>query len=307
MSVVNVGNADVYWKVKEFMKKWLFRIVFLIFLAVFIFSAVSILRIYLRYREGRKIYQNVANEFVMPVTSTEEDSDDLPVAEILEIISEQTVDESQSMVMEAESSRRSITPFEVDFEALKKINEDIVGWIYCKGTAINYPLLQTSDNNYYLHKSYDRSYLFNGSIFVEAKNRPVFLDTNTIIYGHNMQDGSMFADLENWQSQSFYEEHPYMWIFTPQQDYVVVLFSGYTTHSTSDSYQIFSDPNDAFYSYLQTAVAQSDFTADVELDLSDTFVLLSTCSYAFDNSRYVLHGMLVPVGTAGGKPVAPAE
>ena len=119
-----------------------------------------------------------------------------------------------------------------------------------------------------------------------------------------MRDGSMFEVLEDWKKQSFYDAHPYLWILTPEQDYVVVLFSGYTTSATSDSYQIFNMPGDDLNAYLQNALNHSEFSADVELDPAAKYVMLSTCSYEFSNSRFVLHGMMVPVASAGGKPIA---
>ena len=282
------------------MKKWIFRIIFVLLLAVFIFSAVSLFMIYKQYRVGRRAYDDAVSQFTLPAVP----DDGQPLIDISDLPAGQQPEQIQAMVVEADSGKASIFPFEVAFEALKKINDEIVGWIYCPGTPINYPLLKANDNDYYLHRSYDRSYLFNGSIFVEAKNQPLFLDSNTIIYGHNMRDGSMFEALENWQDPSFYETHPYILIFTPDQDYVVMLFSGYTTSATSDSYQIFSGPGEELDAYLQSAVSQSDFSTSVELDPNAKYVMLSTCSYVFDNSRYVLHGMLLPTGTAGGKPIA---
>ncbi len=283
------------------MKKWVFRILFAAFFAVFVFSAVSLFLIFRQYKEGRQVYENAVDQFVRPASVPAEGSSD---SDIPLSLPEQIPAEIETMLeASSDTAYRSIAPFEIDFDALKNINEDIVGWIYCEGTTINYPVLQAEDNDYYLHKSYDRSHLFNGSIFVEARNQRDFQDYNTIIYGHNMRDGSMFAELEEWQSQSFYEEHRYCWLFTPKQDYIVVFFSGYVTESTSDSYQVISEPGYELDEYLQKAVSQSDFSAGIELDPTARYVLLSTCSYVFSNSRYVLHGMLVPVGTVGGKPV----
>ena len=278
------------------MKKWIFRIVFIIVLAVFIVSAVSLARIRRQYREGEETYENAVSQFVQPAEDGGGQSD-LPLPDRPE-------EETNLMPEISVSSSTVMAPFAVDFDALKKINEDIVGWIYCAGTQIHYPLLQCGDNDYYLHRSYDRSYLFSGSIFVEASNQPVFLDYNTIIYGHNMRDGSMFEVLEEWKKQSFYDAHPYMWILTPQQDYLMLLFSGYTTSATSDSYQIFNVPGDDLNAYLQYALEHSEFSADVELNPQAKYVMLSTCSYVYDNSRFVLHGMLVPVASAGGKPIS---
>ena len=165
---------------------------------------------------------------------------------------------------------------------------------------INYPVVQGEDNDFYLHHGFDKEGSSSGAIFVEAMNRPQFADANTVIYGHHMRDKSMFATLEYWAAQEYYEEHPVMWLLTPQQDYKIVLFSGYTASADSDTYMIFQEPGKELDDYLAQSLAQSDFEADVQLDGQARYVLLSTCAYAFHNARYVLHGVLVPVDSAGG-------
>lgn len=186
-------------------------------------------------------------------------------------------------------------PITVDFDELRKVNKDIAGWLYCEGTAINYPVMQGEDNDFYLNHTYDKSPNRAGSLFVEALNTPDFADSNTIIYGHHMKDGSMFASLRKWADQEYYEEHPVFWLLTPKQDYRVLLFGGYTTSATSDVYTIFQGPCPELGEYLKAVCARSDFRAGAEPDSNGRFVLLSTCEYDFEDARYVLHGMLVPV------------
>ena len=91
---------------------------------------------------------------------------------------------------------------------------------------------------------------------MEAANRPGFADANTILYGHHMKDGAMFASLEKWADQEFYEEHPVMWLFTPKQDYKVILFSGYTTSANSEAYTIFSDSGKELEEYLEKCIGK---------------------------------------------------
>lgn len=278
------------------MRKWVFRIIFIILLAVFLFSAGSLFLIYRQYKDSEEVYDTAASQFVNPGKGNA----DGPVATVANVpLPDARTDEKKAE--ESESGNAIITPFEVDFDALHAINEDIVGWIYCEGTSINYPILQTDDNDYYIHRSYDRSYLFTGSIFVEELNQPIFMDSNTIIYGHNMRDGSMFAVLQDWREQEFYDTHRYIWIFTPEQDYAMLVFSAYTTSATSDTYQVFSGPGEDMNQYLAYAQNSSEFSSDVELDPEGKYVVLSTCAYVFDNARYVLHGMLIPVDSAGGR------
>lgn len=188
-----------------------------------------------------------------------------------------------------------ICPIEVDFAALQEKNPEIIGWIYCYDSPINYPICQGKDDEYYLSHSYDKKESKSGSIFLEAQNFCDFSDANSILYGHHMKNGSMFATLSCWAEQSYYEEHPYMWLLTPEHTYRIDIFSGYMTDATSDTYSVFRNYGGQMQAYLQQVVANSDFGTDV--DVSDTesrFVVLSTCEYSSENARYVLHGKVVP-------------
>ena len=197
----------------------------------------------------------------------------------------------------------SIAPITVDFTSLRAQNPDIIGWIYCEGTPINYPVLRGKDNDQYLHHDYTGEYNINGSIFIDSANQANFSDSNTIVYGHHMNSGSMFASLVDWADQSFYEKHPIIWLLTPTQDYKVVLFSGHHTDAYSSMYEIIKQPGAQLNTFLATAIADSDFkpNPDVHVDYQARFVMLTTCAYLFDNDRYVLHGQLEPVSSAGGK------
>lgn len=260
------------------MGKWIKRILIIVSLAVFLFSAGSIAFIMNRYKNDEMVYTNAARQYTTP----KEDSS-----------GEEAADGGAADIELIETA-----PIHIDFESLQAANSDVVGWIYCEGTVINYPVLQGEDNDFYLHHTYEGNYSAAGSIFVDAVNRPGFLDSNTIIYGHHMRDGSMFAALEDWKDQEFYEEHPVIWLLTPGQDYKIVLFSGYWTSAYSDIYTVFTGPCKELNEYLEKCVQESDFQADVELDPKGYYILLSTCAYVFEDARYVVHGMLIPVGGA---------
>ena len=245
--------------------------------AVFIFSTGAALREMLEYRAIDKLYEESAAEYTRVITQ------DSPPEE----------------KEEEEEEKEKGVPITVDFEALRKINEDVVGWIYCEGTRINYPVLQGENNEYYLNHNYRMSEDRAGSIFVEMKNTRDFADANTIIHGHHMKNGAMFATLSDWADQAYYEEHPIMWLLTPEQNYRVDLFAGYLTPATSDTYLIFKDPGKYFDVYLSQVVAVSDIQSDVELPGDGHYVILSTCEYDYQDARYVLYGLLTPADGAG--------
>lgn len=188
-------------------------------------------------------------------------------------------------------------PVTVDFERLQKDNPQVVAWLCCPGTDIDYPVMQGEDNDFYLHHSYTGAEDQSGAIFVDAQCAPGFADSNSVIYGHSMKDGSMFGGLEAWKEQGYYEEHPVMWLLTPDASYRVRLFSGYTTSAYSETYTIFRGPGSDLEAYLAGCLARSDFTAGEELPGDGRYVVLSTCAYDFDEARYVLHGRLEKINT----------
>lgn len=211
----------------------------------------------------------------------------------------------QSEAGSAEQSEKLPTPpIQVDFAALQAVNPDIVGWIYCADTPIDYPVLLGKDNDQYLHHEYTGAYNIDGSIFLDSTCKGDFSLSNTIIYGHHMgYTGTMFTCLKYWAEQSFYDEHPVMWLLTPTQDYRIDLFSGHHTDAYSDMYTIYEKPSDEFTAYLQDALSQSLFEAsNVQLNPKGHYVMLSTCAYIFDNARFVMHGLLTPVPSEGGVP-----
>lgn len=271
------------------MGKRIRQVIMAILFVVFIGSAVALFIVYRRYENDSRLYGGMADAFTSredtgAPSGTGENSGEgtsLPGAE-----------------PDADPGE-TCAPISVDFEGLKEINDDIIGWIYCEDTVINYPVLQGPDNDFYLRRSYEKTYLRAGSIFVDAGNRRDFGDSNTIIYGHHMKDKSMFAGLDAWAEQEYYENHPVMWLLTPDQDYKIVLFSGYTISAHSDTYTIFTGPCAELDDYLQKSAEQSDFKSDIVPDGREQYVLLSTCAYDFEDARYVLHGILVPVSRAG--------
>lgn len=181
----------------------------------------------------------------------------------------------------------------VDFESLCAEYEDIVAWIYCPNTKINYPIVQSYDNEYYLYRLLDGTWNVNGTIFMDYRNNADFSDSNTMIHGHHMKTGAMFGQLNDYKKQSFYEEHPYMYIYTPEQDYRIDLIAGCIVESVSDIYD--TEPSS---SAVWDCINSSTFVADVEYS-GGKIVTLSTCTYEYDDARYVVLGELVPIEVEG--------
>lgn len=179
---------------------------------------------------------------------------------------------------------------QMDFDKLRTLNPDTVGWITMDRTVIDYPVVQGKDNDYYLRRLYSGEKGYVGSIFMDAGNAPDFSDRNTLIFGHNMKSGSMFGTLQNFASRSYYEKHPDMKLYTPDGDHEVRWIAGYITGSALIPTNFESD--EAFMAHVENAVKRSDFKTDIEVKPTDRLVTLCTCSYATDDARYVLIGVV---------------
>jgi len=185
---------------------------------------------------------------------------------------------------------------QVDFEALRAINDDTVAWIYSEGTPIDYPVVLGEDNAFYLTHTFSGRPGAAGAIFMDFDNQGDFSDANTAIYGHHMRNGSMFASLDKYRKQSYYDEHPVIYLYTPGGNYAIELFSAYVRDASLLPHD-FDSPR-AFLAYADQIKALSDFRSDVMIGENDRIVTLVTCNYNYDDARYVVHGKLVPLHDA---------
>ena len=187
------------------------------------------------------------------------------------------------------------SPIQVNFAELRQTGPEVVAWIWQENTVINYPVVQASDNDYYLHRFIDGSYSAGGSIFADCKNTADFSDHNTILYGHHMNDGSMFASLRNYRYQSYYDEHPTLYLNTPGGNFRIEVFAGYVCDADSDTYKLVFGSGEDFAAWAEKMRSQSDFASNVSIGMNDKVVTLSTCSYEYWDARYVVQGKLVPI------------
>ncbi len=183
-------------------------------------------------------------------------------------------------------------PEQIDFASLQQISTDAKAWIFSPETKINYVIAQAQDNDYYLHRLLDGTEARAGTLFLDYRNQEDFSDWNTIVYGHHMKDGSMFASLINYQNQNYYEEHPVMYLYLPKHRYRLEVIAGYTT-GTED--QIYTIPWTIAekQQLVEYVTKKSDFHVGVVVDENDRLVTLSTCSYSYDDARYVVIAKIV--------------
>ena len=181
---------------------------------------------------------------------------------------------------------------EMDFSVLREISPDTVAWLRSEGSVIDYPVLHTDNNEFYLSHLHTGEKNRMGSLFVDYRNTGVFTDKNTVIYGHNMKSGAMFHSLSEYKAQDYYDEFPVMRLYTPDGDYTVELFSGTVEDGNYEFVRFDFEDDASFMEYVNSFRSRSTFTSDVVVNPMDQIVTLCTCSYEQNNARYVVMGRL---------------
>lgn len=206
----------------------------------------------------------------------------------------QKIDEGNERVAEyVKLSDDENTPPEVDWEALKAINPDIVGWIQVPGTVVSYPVYQTTNNEFYLDHAPDRSYSIGGAVFMDYENKkPGMVDNQTIIYGHHMRNGSQFKQIADMDDQTLFDGVKTVWYVTEQGAYnLTPLFLYYTNEEDYDVRQFTFNSEEEWRSYLQRYLSKAvTKRADVDQVIGKVahVLTLSTCNYYDGYGRTVL-------------------
>lgn len=181
----------------------------------------------------------------------------------------------------------------VDISKIQETYPEVVAWLVCDGTGIDYPVMQTDNNDYYLHHLYDGSENSNGALFVDYRNHGLFTDDNTVIYGHNMRNGVMFHVLNEYKSQDFYDAYPTMRISTVDGDYLIELISGTIENGNYEFVEFNFEDFDEMNRYISGFISRSTFQSNITVQPSDKLISLCTCTYEEDNARYMLIGRVV--------------
>lgn len=238
------------------------KIIFIILLVTIAFSSYQIYKYLKEENENKKLNNDLVNKAIVINPDSNETQE----------------------VKEA-------TPISVNFEILKQDNKDIIGWIYSEDTPINYPVVQGEDNEKYIHTLINGKSGSAGTLFMDYRNDGNLNDKNSIIYGHNMKNSTMFGTIQKYKNQSYYDNHKKMYYLTPEKNYKLEIFSGYTTSIYSDIYDLKKIDQDR----INKLKRKSDFKSQIDANEGDKFLTLSTCAYDYDNARYILIGVLVEI------------
>ena len=262
------------------------------------FAIALVLNIY-TIGQGQDFYTDLSVEFRPRDTqATQALQNPIPTQDSIGFLANEEADEDgqgqEGYVSEEYMLEESA--FFIDFDAMQEIFPDIVGWIQSEGTVINYPIVQGLNNDFYLYHLPDGSRHVMGSIFLDYRNSPYFTDQSIIIYGHDMRSGDMFGSLRHYANQLYFEQHSSMFIFTPNQEYKLVLFAGYILDSAFEVPPMsFNDAED-FERFISNIKKRSIFTSDVEVNFGDRLMFLATCVASGSiNDRLIIVGKLEAV------------
>jgi len=227
---------------------------------------------YLGYKQAEDEYRQVEKQFV----------------------TENEMEQHTELGMDTDTNQQP-TEKPIDFAGLKEINPDIIGWIKINAIDISYPVMQSQDNEYYLHHTFEGDKHFAGSIYADFRNKADFSDANTIIYGHNMKNGSMFGKLKKFRSQKSYDREPYLFLYTPDKIYQYEIFSCREVELNSSAYQLQFESEKEFAAYIKGANSKSLIKTEGGInDISDNIITLSTCT-SNDEARLIVQGICVAV------------
>lgn len=269
-------------------------IVMLAALAVFLYSGYTLYGFYKEYKKSSDEYDNLENSYAVDQEQESENIDNLEDDDALQSISGQEV---RTVLEDGEEKTLPVLKNPIDFTQLLSVNSDIVGWLRIRALDISYPVVQGKDNDYYLHRTFEKTDNFAGCLFVNSYNMGDFTDQNTIIYGHNMKNGSMFGKLKNFNDPEVFKKSRYFWIFMPDFIYQYRIFSASVVDKTGLTYQI-SFTDDEFDQFISRAYSNSVVdNQDVTVTKEDRIVTLSTCT-GDDSTRFVVMGKLAQIYAA---------
>lgn len=221
-------------------------------------------------------------------------------AESTPTVEMQTEPQMEWIAASAEEDDRMKKLKEINLEALREKNPDVVGWLFIPNTRINYPIVQGADNQYYLNHTWDDRKSTAGAIFVEATNNPDFSDFRTIIYGHNMADSSMFGSLHRYDSETYRKKYPYVYLVTDEGVLRYEIYSCYKADVESGTYalNLIDEPHRA--AFIGLTKEEALYETDITPAVTDRILTLSTCA-GNASRRRVVHARL-PMIQAEVKP-----
>jgi len=262
--------------------KWKNIFILLILILCLVTLIVSIINIINWKKDSMKT--NTQIDKILEITDIKEEED----SENVEIINDENKDKEDPYWDYIKTNL-----INVDFSELKRINSSTVGWIQVNGTIVNYPFVQTTNNEYYLVHSFDKTYNEAGWVFLDYRNNINNLDKNTIIYAHGREDNTMFGSLKNILQSNWVKDKDNFIIklSTEAENTLWQVFSVYRTPTTNDYLSIKFNFDEEFYNFANMLLERSKFNFNTSINSNDKILTLSTCYDLKD--KVVLHAKLI--------------
>lgn len=261
-------------------------VIMAIAMCVFVFAAVNIIKIISNYKHAQNIYKDIEDEVYSKG------------------------DETTSIIDNQGNEHGNISASaKIDFNELKAINSRVVGWIEVPAVGISYPIVQGDDNDHYLQHAFNNEFSWSGAIFLNCVNTPDLSDPRIIIYGHHMQDGSMFAGLLEYDDEKFFESHKdenYFYIYMEDCIKVYQMFSVCDVKYEDDPLLFQIGDSETYMTDILANMKEVElYDTGITADKSDQLVTLYTCQYGGDDKvRHLVHGKLIATLDSNGNPVA---
>jgi sortase B len=265
------------------MKRTIWTLVVLSLIGVFIFSGYRYLTLSMAEQHNTTIMAN-AKKLYQPQKKAATTSS--KTSQTAKVATQVATDRSELYATQGE--------YRKSFADLVAVNADITGWLTIADTTIDYPILQSQDNTYYLTHNYQKETFSAGSIFKDYRNTNEFTDQNTIIYGHSTLDQSMFGELSEYTDADFYAQHPTFDYDTLLTSYTVQVMAVYQTTTTDNYIQPNFATTASYAAFIAKTKQKSQYDTGVDVSTTDRLLTLSTCASAYTtNKRLVVVGKLV--------------
>lgn len=269
----------------------LVTILILVLIGGMIFAGWQLGSILLNYQRDRSAYDQLASSALISLAEPEDDR----------TVSSSTVAHKQEdpllFVEEPEEVTPSEIPFSVDWDYLASVNPDIVGWLYCPDTVINYPVVQSESHDYYLNHGFEGQTNSSGTLFADRNSVAGVTQSHLIIYGHNMKDNSMFGTLRNYTNRDYYEKHPVFYYLTPEGSYRVELICSMTVESVLSNFPTYFSSTAEHQNYLDRITSGAYWVNADPVSTNHQLMTFSTCTYGsgYNDARLLVHGVMIPI------------
>ena len=261
--------------------------IIMVAVAVLTFSVCQLISIQGNYQGAQEEYKQLADAFVETKTDNSASEaasagESTPAKEKKEEQVVQVLDEASEGGTSAETTASVAAipvPFSVDWAGLKAVNQEIVGWLHVDGLPhIHYPICKGNDNSYYLNHTFRREEYPSGSLFMDKNNAADFSNALTFVYGHRMDDHSMFGDLRALEDQALVDANPYFWIYTPEGVFCYRIFSVFEEPAESDVFAYHFETDEGFLAWAKNIRARSMVDTHTDVQQRDKVIGLSTCT-----------------------------